>query len=246
MARPKTSTRGPRKAVDLTEGIEWIPPLDPVKTNQFAEDGVGKKVPSIDYMARTPAKGKKVNGDQRAFRAIQTIEENWPNILKAAQNGYEMQNIAKAVGVGERTFYKFLRRNPNKKTELVQARLKPRDTCVQVILNAAKNGNWLPAAWWLERTCWQEFARPEVKLQLMDRMMNQNEVVQTFNGKSLQQINQELREKYGDNEGFQRATERVQDGVNAVRSKLDEKSEGHDRSEGGPAVVDNAATDVLD
>jgi hypothetical protein len=102
---------------------------------------------------------------------------------------------------------------------------------VQVILNAARSGQWLPAAWWLERTCWQEFARPEVKLQLMDRMNNQNEVVQTFNGKSLQQINQELREKYQDNAKFQQATERVSEKVDAVRSELGTGGNGNDSPE---------------
>lgn len=242
MGRQKVPTRG--KNVDLTEGIEWAP--SPIKNRPIHQpDGVGDKKLSLDDMASKPAPILR-DGKARKGMSFRHILENWPNLIKAAENGYEFNTMAKALGVSERWFYKFLSQNPDRRAELIQARLKPRDTCVSVILNAAKSGQWLPAAWWLERTCWQEFARPEVKLQLMDRMLNQNEVVQTFNGKSLQQINSELREKYAENENFQRTLERSSPKVEQIRAELDTEGNGSAGPEGGSAVVDNAPNDVLD
>ena len=242
MGRPKASTRG--KNIDLTEGIEWTPP--PLANRGLHKhDGVGEAKLSLEDMANKPAPVLR-NGKLKTGMSFRHIHENWHNLIKAAENGYEFNTMAKALGISERWFYKFLSKHPEKRAELVQARLKPRDTCVSVILNAAKSGQWLPAAWWLERTCWQEFARPEVKLQLMDRMLNQNEVVQTFNGKSLQQINAELREKYAENENFQRANQRSSSAVEQVRAELDTEGERGTGPEGGSAVVDNTPNDVLD
>ncbi len=234
MPPSKGSKSGPRKKVDLTKGINLTDMEEPVtevrKSN--GQDGVKQgRVPTLDQMTMRAPVLRRKNGAFKNGGGEQAVEDAWPKVIKAAHNGYEMQNIAMAIGVSYRCFYKYLKKYPERKRELTEARFKPRDTCVQVILNAARSGQWLPAAWWLERTCWQEFARPEVKLQLMDRMNNQNEVVQTFNGKSLQQINQELREKYQDNAKFQQATERVSEKVDAVRSELGTGGNGNDSPE---------------
>lgn len=235
--------------IDYTTGIEWTPvvPKDGrVNSGPGKGDGVDHdNVPGIEVLANKKAPTHK-NGRAAYGKVNEIIQSQWPNMLKAAENGYEFSTIAKAIGISERTFQQFMQKNPAARQQLVQAKLKPRDLCVAVILNAAKSGQWLPAAWWLERTCWQEFARPEVKLQLMDRQMNQSEVVQTFGGKSLQQINQELRDKYGENPNFGRAVERSKDAVAKVRSELGSGGDADAGPEGGPAHMDRPPDAVLD
>lgn len=235
MGRFKALPRG--TGTDLTVGIEHNLQAEeaPKDFHYTKSDGLADDdSPSIDELTRkvAPAARNK-DGKLKAGVAMASIEQNWDKCLKAANNGYEFQTIAKSLGIGQRTFALYLKRNPKRKQQLIEAKLAPRDLCVQVILNAAKAGQWLPAAWWLERTCWQEFARPEVKLQLMDRVMNQNEVVQTFNGKSLQQINQELRQQHVENPNFQRAIGRSQPQVDEVRSELDSGGAADPDSEGG-------------
>jgi hypothetical protein len=233
--RRKKLPRGTNK--DYTKGIDIDPEIDqpdkmPEKFHHTKSDGVGEDVPSIDLLATRLAPAETGTKNKKG-QALLKIESNWDKCLKAAKNGYEFQTIAKSIGVSERSFTYYLSKNPAKKQEIVNAKLAPRDLCVQVILKAAKSGQWLPAAWWLERTCWQEFARPEVKLQLMDRVMNQNEVVQTFNGKSLQQINEELRKDHGENPKFQRALESGSVEVDENGSQLDSGKSADFSTEGG-------------
>ena len=242
------SQKKPAPGKDLTIGIEYANPAE--KTHFTTDDGVPDDyTPSVNELLTVNAakrKDKNSLAKHGKGNARLAFQQQWPNVLKCAENGYEYTTICKAFGWSLRTFMRFLQHNPDKKKELAQARLAPRDMAVQVILNAARKGQWLPAAWWLERTCWQEFARPEVKLQLMDRVLNQNEVVQTFNGKSLAQINSELREKYAQDPNFQRSVEYSRSQVAAVRSKLDNDERGDNSPEGGSAVVDNPPNDVLD
>ena len=166
-------------------------------------------VPSIEVLARTQAP-VKIDPKKNYGQVKGTIERQWPNLLKAANNGYEFASMAKAIGISLRAFQVYLKRNPGRKHELVQGRLKIRDTAIGVILKAAKNGNWIPAAWLLERLYWQEFSKPEVRLQLLDRAVNQTEVSQTFGGRSLQEINKELREVHGKNPDYKRTIEHSQ------------------------------------
>lgn len=165
-------------------------------------------------------------------KQLEKILGRWDAILKACESGYELQQIAKSIGVSSATLGNFLAENPSARQALVQAKMKPRDLCVRTILNAAKEGQWLPAAWWLERTCWQEFAKPEVKLQLLDRATNQNEVQQTFGGKSLAEINKELREQYSGNPQFQRAMEQIRDETAEAGSNMGDAEQPDDRPEG--------------
>jgi len=209
-----------------TMELDWTPVL------LEKDDGVIGETPTLEQMASTPIKATQLSVKSAKGRVEKLINSQWKTILKAAENGYEFATIAKAIGVSEKVWAQFLAKHRAHRQQLIQAKLKPRDLCVQVILNAAKDGQWLPAAWWLERTCWQEFARPEVRLQLMDRENNQTEVVQTFGGKSLQQLNKELREQHGKNPQFRTAIEQSRPAVEEIRSELGNGPVADDSSEG--------------
>jgi hypothetical protein len=84
----------------------------------------------------------------------------------------------------------------------------------------------------LERKHWQEFAKPEVSLQLLDRAEGQNEVVQTFGGKSLAEINKELREQHGGNPEFKRVLDKIDAEGDEIKSQLG-LGEGEDGSTEG-------------
>lgn len=233
MGRLKKPPRGTGK--DLTQGIKHpFSTPDTTKTPKRKDGVPDDEIPDISQLATQAAPAIRMkNGALKPGSVAAILDSQWDKCLKAANNGYEFQTIAKTLGISHRAFLYWLKKHPKRKQQLIEAKLAPRDLCVQVILNAAKAGQWLPAAWWLERTCWQEFARPEVKLQMLDRVMNQNEVVQTFNGRSLQQINQELRQQHAENPNFQRAVGRNQPQVDAVRSELDTGGTADSDSEGG-------------
>lgn len=218
MARPRASAPG--NEIDVSQdpyegfdGIDW----EPSET--------------------AASKAKRLTKDPRAStlkpKHLDKILSRWDAILAACESGYDFSQIAKSIGVSNATFGKFLAENPEARQEIVRAKMKPRDLCVRTILQAAKRGEWLPAAWWLERTCWQEFAKPEVKLQLLDRANNQNEVQQTFGGKTLAELNKELREQYNDNPDFKRALEQVAAQTAENGPIVDDGQRADDRPEGG-------------
>lgn len=162
---------------------------------------------------------------------LEIILSHWSSILKACEKGYEIPAIAAACGVTRGQFNSFVMGFPNVRSEMAKAKLKARDLCVNIILNAAKRGDWLPAAWYLERKFWQEFAKPEVSLQLLDRAEGTNEVNQTFGGKTLAEINKEMREQYGNNPEFQRVMEQVDAKVDEIKSQLGDSEQQGDSSE---------------
>lgn len=224
MPRPKGSGRSsPKEATELApieeDVIRWIP-----------------KPPSEETIRELT--GRRKGNNKCRDRSIKTILSQWESILKACQRGYEYPTIANAIGVTAGQFNNFVTEFPEARKQLSQARLYPRDFCLGVVLNAARRGDWLPAAWYLERKHWQEFAKPEVSLQLLDRAESQNEVVQTFGGKPLSQINQELREQYHGNPDFRRALEQITAEGNEIVSRLGADEGQDDRPENRPDKLD--------
>lgn len=210
------------------------PPSSAIEVTEDPFDGFQP----IDWNARAMQEDqqKELLKDQPASRVkpkqLEKILGHWDAILKACESGYELHQIAKSIGVSNATLGNFLTENPAARKALVQAKMKPRDLCVRTILAAAKDGQWLPAAWWLERTCWHEFAKPEVKLQLMDRASNQTESVQTFGGKTLAELNKELREQHSGNPQFQRALEQIRSSTEADGSDVVSPPVADDNPEG--------------
>lgn len=209
VAGPKVNlTKDP--FADEVDYIRWTPsPIDPERKAK---------------LLKSPRPGTKVKP-----KSIETILSQWDNILKACEKGYEYPAIAAAVGVTRGQFNAFIYDYPAVRYELARYKLKARDLCINIILNAAKRGDWLPAAWYLERKHWQEFAKPEVSLQLLDRAEGQNEVVQTFGGKSLAEINKELREQHGGNPEFKRVLDKIDAEGDEIKSQLGvvEGEDGH-------------------
>lgn len=205
MARRKAST--PSVKTDLTrqpiedDVIDWVP--EPMEASD----------------AKAITSRRKIGGKCKQ-RSIDTILSQWKNVMRACKKGYEYPMIASAIGVTRGQFNCFVAEFPEARRLLSQFKLQPRDVCINVVLNAARRGDWLPAAWYLERKHWQEFAKPEVSLQMLDRAESQNEVVQTFGGRSLAEINKELREQHHGNPDFQRALEQIDAQVAQVKSEL--------------------------
>lgn len=212
VAGPKVNlTRDP--FADEVDYIRWVPsPIDPERREKLLKyKRVGSKV--------KPA-------------SVEKILSQWDNILKACEKGYEYSTIAQAIGVTRGQFNAFIADHSNVRSELARYKLKARDLCLNIILNAAKRGDWLPAAWYLERKYWQEFAKPEVSLQLLDRAEGQNEVSQTFGGKTLAEINKELREQHGGNPEFKRVMDKIDAESDEIKSQLG-LGEGEDGSTEG-------------
>lgn len=223
MPRSKASTRSTGTKGDLS-------PLE--------EDVIRWRPEPMPEAEKQSLLGRRSANRKCKQRTIDTVISQWKNVLKACERGYEYPTIAGAIGVTRGQFNAFVTEFPEARKILSQARLYPRDFCLGVVLNAARKGDWLPAAWYLERKHWQEFCKPEVSLQLLDRAESQNEVVQTFGGKSLSQINQELQEQHHANPDFQRALEQIHaESVEVVAQLgLDEGENG--RSEDRPDQLD--------
>jgi len=215
--------------------IDWKKDVDlDGKVFSGRSDGLdANNVPSIEVLASTQAP-VKIDPRLNYGRVKERIEKQWPNLILAANNGYEFASMAKAIGISLRAMQIYLQRNPERKRELIQGRLKIRDVAIGVILNAANKGNWIPAAWLLERLYWQEFAKPEVRLQLLDRVTNLTEVSQTFGGKSLQEIGNELREVHGENPNYKRRIEQSQVCASENGAKLDHGRIQNGQEEGEP------------
>ena len=139
------------------------------------------------------AQGNNLKGQKK-------IAYMWEQVLEASRLGYEQLAICKALGLHRKLFYDFLKNNPDKRRELTKAQNEPRDQCVKAVLDAAKKGTWVAAAWWLERTRGMEFAKPEVKLQYWDRMVANDSIEQRIAGKTLEEISEDLKQQYKDHE----------------------------------------------
>lgn len=67
------------------------------------------------------------------------------------------------VGIGERTYHTWMRRDEPEYVQFQQriekARAQAVQTYLEVIHSAAQNGTWQAAAWWLERVLPEQYGR---------------------------------------------------------------------------------------
>ena len=141
------------------------------------------------------------------------IDKHWDKILKCCYNGWSFKSIGKAIGISSQAMSMYFKRNPEKYELLANARMRLHDEMMDVLVAHAKSGranSWLPAITILERLFWTTWCRPEVKIQLMQLEQNSNETVQTFGGKTLQELAREIRQTHANNPNFQKAVEKLQ------------------------------------
>lgn len=84
-------------------------------------------------------------------------------ICKFLVNGMKQKEAAALSGVDESTFYIWMKK-PEFFQSVKKAELKCKQRNIDIILSAAKGnkkkpGVWTAAAWWLERTCPEEFGQ---------------------------------------------------------------------------------------
>lgn len=195
--RPRKRGRPPKNptiegVLDRRKGKVQKRAVKEVDDNDLPKQEMPK---DIHGLASTP-KWKVSKSTPGRHSAKNVIESLWPQILSASRNGYTLQEIAAVLSINRLTLNNYLNRFPSKRAELFSAKYELRDEMLEVIINAAKRGNWLPAAWTLERLFPATFARPEVKLQMYDRMVNKDIVEQKIGGKSLDEVRKELEEQY--------------------------------------------------
>ena len=209
---PKKRGRPPKTAVPKVEPVESTAPKPKPKGKPKTEvkkpnidnryDFTDDTEANLEMMTTKPAflarKGLANNQPQKKIR------NHWAKIIESAKMGYEISAIAKAIGVHRKTLWLYMKKNPQRKVDFDNAQNATRDLCVNVILDAAKKGNWIPAAWWLERTRGMEFAKPEVKLQFWDRQMSNDQVEQRIAGKTLAEISSELTKQYQSNDNVKK------------------------------------------
>ena len=238
---PKKRGRPPKTTVHKAEieteaEVEPTPKVKPKKSVKvpnldtrydFSDDVEA----NLELMTTKPAfltrKGLANNQPQKKIR------NHWAKIIESAKMGYEISAIAKAIGVHRKTLWLYMKKNPQRKIDFDNAQNATRDLCVNVILDAAKKGNWIPAAWWLERTRGMEFAKPEVKLQFWDRQMSNDQVEQRIAGKTLSEISSELSRQYQGNENVKKYVDgsgRLPAGTNESELPVLAASEGEDGS----------------
>lgn len=97
--------------------------------------------------------------DNNPAHQIKLTQRNLPRIVRAASLGATKAIQAKVAGVDESTFYRWLQRGRDEPdtifAELVDAldaaEAAAAERMLAVVTKAAAGGNWLPAAWILER-----------------------------------------------------------------------------------------------
>ncbi len=107
------------------------------------------------------------------------IPERTEHIIKALRAGNYLETAASMAGIHKATVYRWINEGRDAEfkaaagdrlskeeeakaefaREVEQARAEARAAALRVITNAAMNGQWQAAAWFLERTSPQEFGR---------------------------------------------------------------------------------------
>ena len=160
-----------------------------------------EEIQSIELLASAPKWQKKAGRRYKDERLshVDMIRHHWPEILKAARNGYTFEEISASINIDRTAFHRYLRNYPDKKVELIRSKYQLRDEMLGVVVKAARGGNWLPAMTLLERLFPQSFARPEIKLQMYDRMINSAETIeQRIGGKTMSEIKDEIEIQFKD------------------------------------------------
>ena len=172
------------------------------RIRQIEEKAKAKEeVQSIELLASAPKWQKKAGRRYKDERMshVDMIRFHWPEILKAARNGYTFEEISASINIDRTAFHRYLRHYPEKKVELIRSKYQLRDEMLAVVVRAARGGNWLPAMTLLERLFPQSFARPEIKLQMYDRMINSAETIeQRIGGKTMTEIKEEIEIQFKD------------------------------------------------
>lgn len=80
-----------------------------------------------------------------------------------AKGQTSIRSACEYVGIGESTFHAWMASNEDRYSEFQERIEKARASAVQgyleVIHNAAQNGTWQAAAWWLERVLPNQYGR---------------------------------------------------------------------------------------
>jgi len=217
--RPMTDEE---KAARKAEAARKKSPPEPIeetkqrKTGRKPRSVKPVKTYDLDEMTAKPsdeelvpsAKALLHGGGRRSI-----IDKHWDKILKCCYNGWSFKAIGKAIGISSQAMSMYFKRNPEKYELLANARMRLHDEMMDVLVAHAKSGrsnSWLPAITILERLFWTTWCRPEVKIQLMQLEQNSNETVQTFGGKTLQELAREIRQTHANNPNFQKAVEKLQ------------------------------------
>ena len=116
-------------------------------------------------MVRLQRKGGKNKMARRAKLTKELIEEAY----KLVSEGNYDKDVYPILGIGEVTWYRWLREGEKAKSGLKrqfwQAIKKAEKEAivknVGVIQKAAEQGNWQAAAWWLERRYYEDWGRKE-------------------------------------------------------------------------------------
>ena len=116
---------------------------------------------------------------KRGRKVVGIDDPRVKQLLSALQAGNFVEDACDFAGIGKSTVYKWLDRGlqetenieagakPNKHERVYvelwdaikSARAEAKVRNVAIIQNAAKNGTWQAAAWWLERTAPQQYGR---------------------------------------------------------------------------------------
>lgn len=83
-------------------------------------------------------------------------------ICESLEKCNTIKTACEACGIGERTFYDWMKSNPAFAAAVYRARSRSKAKLVRVITNAAPN-DWRAAAWILERSWPKEYARVTVE-----------------------------------------------------------------------------------
>jgi len=174
-----------------------------------------ESVPSLDEMVkRVPNVPRKPVTSDGSHRSGQTsiFDNQWPKILRCRQNGWTYSDIAQALGVSPQAFSVWLHRHPERREDLDNARMNLRNDMMDVMIGHAKagrNNSFIAASIILERLWPRAFAQPQVQLQFAQLESAANETIQTFGGKTLQQLAQEMRQTLAGDPNFEKSVKRI-------------------------------------
>lgn len=107
--------------------------------------------------------------------------------VKLKKGGANNQDIARAIGIGESTFYRWVNTPSNPKERELGEALKKceadyKNALQGIIAKAAQERDWKAAAWLLERKYPDEFARPDVQFAKRAAKEAAAEAIDSVNG----------------------------------------------------------------
>lgn len=91
-------------------------------------------------------------------------------ILKAIKDGNTRAAAAGIGGIGQETFYSWMRENPEFRESIKKAEAEAEAAHVAIIRQAGIDGTWQASAWWLERRRHDAWGRKDLLSEKMARM----------------------------------------------------------------------------